>query len=529
MVERRRRAWLVACAGSSLAVVSLIACASNKGSPTVITEHDSAPPVVDSTPPLDDTTVVDDSAAPVDDSAPPPIDDSASDTRVDAIGDTAPSPPVSVSGPDGTKVDVPSGALAVPTTISIEKASTGYPSFPSTFAPFGGVYAFLPHGTTFTKPVTVTIPFTGTAPDGLALYTAQPSGAWSSVSSAKLVGSSMVATVDHFSFFTLGGAPSVWKDVTGIIPVTTAVPEKFVPFGTQIFAAHVTGAFRSLDDADTWIAVNSGLPSGYAVHDFVAHGSYLFAATSYGVVRCTPSSGVTWGAVNAGLPLYTSTADAGKVVQIQRLGVTRSGRLLASISGYHLYTGGRVFASDDDGLSWHDVSTGMPPPDAAGADVWSFADNGSGTVYAGTFEQGLFSSTDNGTSWTRISGVRIDERVRALTVVSDHTTFAGTTWSGLLKSGSWGRVDDAVMAGAFNEIGAITSIGARLFANLDYQSVQLSDDDGTTWKTYRAGLANTYGRYPNISTMGTNGRVLVIAGFEPASATEHVWKAVVPP
>ncbi len=64
-----------------------------------------------------------------------------------------------VNGPNGTKVVIPPGALAVNTPIAIAQIAASATPLPSGFAPVGATFAFTPHGTTFAVPVTVTLPF----------------------------------------------------------------------------------------------------------------------------------------------------------------------------------------------------------------------------------------------------------------------------------------------------------------------------------------------------------------------------------
>ena len=79
----------------------------------------------------------------------------------------APPPPTSgigpaggtVNGPNGTKVVIPAGALAVNTPIAIAQITASNIPLPSGFTPVGATFAFTPHGTTFAVPVTVTLPF----------------------------------------------------------------------------------------------------------------------------------------------------------------------------------------------------------------------------------------------------------------------------------------------------------------------------------------------------------------------------------
>ena len=64
-----------------------------------------------------------------------------------------------VTGPNGTKVVIPAGALAVNTPIAIAQIAASAIPLPSGFTPVGATFAFTPHGTTFAVPVTVTLPF----------------------------------------------------------------------------------------------------------------------------------------------------------------------------------------------------------------------------------------------------------------------------------------------------------------------------------------------------------------------------------
>lgn len=81
-----------------------------------------------------------------------------------------------------------------------------------------------------------------------------------------------------------------------------------------------------------------------------------------------------------------------------------AGRMLAALNLGHFGT--KVHASDDAGVSWHEVSTPVfpeQPADAAGPawkllQVWSLEAAGP-TVWAGTLPGGLFRSADFGQSW----------------------------------------------------------------------------------------------------------------------------------
>ena len=81
----------------------------------------------------------------VDDTPPPPAN------QIGPAGGT-------VTGPNGTQVVVPAGALSAPVVITIT-STTIAPPIPAGQQVLGSIYDFGPTGTTFAMPVTVTLPF----------------------------------------------------------------------------------------------------------------------------------------------------------------------------------------------------------------------------------------------------------------------------------------------------------------------------------------------------------------------------------
>ena len=117
-------------------------------------------------------------------------------TGVGAAGGT-------VSGPNGAKVVIPPGALAVATPIVIEQSSAGAPPLPAGFTASGPIFAFTPHGTTFVLPATVTLPFDPTqVPAGAtpALYKTNARNLWEPVAGAVFGATSVSGDVTSFSF-----------------------------------------------------------------------------------------------------------------------------------------------------------------------------------------------------------------------------------------------------------------------------------------------------------------------------------------
>jgi uncharacterized delta-60 repeat protein len=109
-----------------------------------------------------------------------------------------------VNGPSGAQVVVPSGALTTATSIAVAQSSSGAPALPAGITGVGQIFAFTPHGTTFAKPVTITVPFNpASVPAGATptLYkTNANQSAWEVVTGATVTGGTMSGQVTGFSF-----------------------------------------------------------------------------------------------------------------------------------------------------------------------------------------------------------------------------------------------------------------------------------------------------------------------------------------
>jgi len=138
-----------------------------------------------------------------DDGAPSSSGESAS-ASIGAAGGT-------VVGPAGAQVAIPAGALATTTTIGVAQSSAGIPALPNSVTPFGAMFAFTPHGTSFAKAVTITVPFEpALVPAGATpvLYkTNATMTGWAEVAGATVSGSSMNGAVTGFSGLIVGSKP----------------------------------------------------------------------------------------------------------------------------------------------------------------------------------------------------------------------------------------------------------------------------------------------------------------------------------
>jgi alpha-tubulin suppressor-like RCC1 family protein len=130
-----------------------------------------------------------------------PPTDAAPPGTVDAAG-------ARLDGPDGSRVDVPKDALAAAVRVVIAKDATAAPGLAanSGFRLVSNVYTITPHGQSFAKPVTVTLPLDAdrlAATGQLVLLKAQPGGEWVVHTAVRRTGGLASVDVRDFSIFAL--------------------------------------------------------------------------------------------------------------------------------------------------------------------------------------------------------------------------------------------------------------------------------------------------------------------------------------
>lgn len=107
-----------------------------------------------------------------------------------------------VNGPNGSRVVVPAGALSANTPIGIAQSSQGAPPLPASMTSAGQTFALTPHGTQFSAPVTLTIPYDPAATNGAApvLYKTNAQNQWEPVNGATFAAGVATAQISSFSY-----------------------------------------------------------------------------------------------------------------------------------------------------------------------------------------------------------------------------------------------------------------------------------------------------------------------------------------
>ena len=180
-----------------------------------------------------------------------------------------------------------------------------------------------------------------------------------------------------------------------------------------------------------------------------------------------------------------------------------------------------VFLSTDNGASWTAADSGLTNTSVSSLAV-STTGTGATNIFAGTQNGGVFRSTNSGKSWTLPSARLSNEIVYALGV-KDTNLFAATGEGVFLSTDNGTSWTAAGLSNAI--VSALAIWGTNIFAGTVYTGVSnggifLSTDNGTSWTAVDTGLTNT-----NISSLaisetdlfaGTNGN-----GYVEAAVVGH--------
>jgi ligand-binding sensor domain-containing protein len=285
--------------------------------------------------------------------------------------------------------------------------------------------------------------------------------------------------------------------------------------GNTIYVACGTGVLRSTDDGQNWTQVNAGLYSTSVQTIALSPNHDLFLAIESGGAYKSTNKGDSWNSISFGSLSSTITSflfdTQGNIfagtwgfglnistnngttwsqstittdyVYIHALALGTSGEIYASIE---YQKNGQltpaVYRINSNGTNWTNVLETRTP-------MYGLAVGGTGSIYAGTRGDGLFCSSNDGSSWQLI-GVPFSN-IRSMAVSSTGRIFASTT-------SSFYSSDDGGIHWALRyqypsydaASGIITSDGnGYVFCSM-WGKVARSTDNGVSWSPLTVDIVN---------------------------------------
>jgi hypothetical protein len=255
---------------------------------------------------------------------------------------------------------------------------------------------------------------------------------------------------------------------------------------TELYASTLDGVFSTTDNGMPWFS--KGL-ADHDVYDVIISHQYILAATSTGIYRSS-DNGTNWMPTNGSPP---NLAGGGGI---------HGSHLFAKNSSYVFVIAWAlgIYRSGDDGENWQQMYVGQ---DGAGFQDYAAAATCIGAVgekiIFGRADNNpflIFSSSDNGNSWVGTTLSRSDGmQDQLLCFYNDNGNLFAGGFMGLYLStdlgNSWITQYDGlnVSLGIFRDI---VSYNQNLFAAVDFNSIQISRDNGINWTSFNDGLISDW-------------------------------------
>jgi len=277
-----------------------------------------------------------------------------------------------------------------------------------------------------------------------------------------------------------------------------------------------------------WVNMNQG----FNPRCYTATGSYLYIGSTNGLYRSTNNgtnftriSSTTFNGTVAALGLNgtrvfagTSNSGAGGLYYTTDGDTTWTQTFLSSVdnilvtpSYIYIISQTQVWRSSNNGVSF--IQTGAPASYALGA-------NASGSmIYCGGY-QGLYSSNNNGSSWTllntldtlRVNDIGINNNTNIFICTQSNGLRPGSIWISTNSGGNWSRKQ----LFANNRMGyyALVLKDNNILVGCD-SGVVLSRDNGVNWVMKSEGLNNN---------MRTASKLFYANNYVFASVSAELWR-----
>lgn len=286
-----------------------------------------------------------------------------------------------------------------------------------------------------------------------------------------------------------------WIQTTG---PTGGVVKNLTVLGSTVFAAtEYSGVFYSNDYGNNWTRTVYGTNNGLPVYSFAVAGTVIYGC-GYNELFISPDQGYSWETIQipqgsgGAIAIYSSDIYIGGegVKGVFRCSIGDTSWVsegLQGISINSLSTGaGAIWAGTNDGVWRSQGGVWARVLGGTGFDCMAFSGT---TIFAGSHNDGVFASENNGVTWTLVeSGARTAPNTL---LIAGNEIYAGC-WNGIYKSSLSGNINWTQVCNGldFYRVYSLAYAGNIIFAGV-CGGVYVSRDGGGSWSRRNSGLIGT--------------------------------------
>jgi FG-GAP repeat/Secretion system C-terminal sorting domain/FG-GAP-like repeat len=296
----------------------------------------------------------------------------------------------------------------------------------------------------FSVPAGITVGTTG------KVVWTQTSGPYGGEIHALLVGNAgeLIAGTSQGGVYRSSNSGTSWTQISSGINTLDIVSLAEDASGNLFAGSEGDGLYKSTDNGTSWTNSSTGLPAGEYVEAIkVLRNGYMVAGTYNDGLYYSKDGGKNWitssdqGSVGSAIlqdgsgRVYVGTdngvevsTDNGKDWSVTGLANREVLCLVQGLSGtIYAGTDEGVFVTSDSGSTW--TRSGLP-----NLYLHAIVMDASGNLYTGSDNNGVFKSTDNGTTWSEANDSLTDEETESLAIDGSGQLYVGTYGYGVFRA-----------------------------------------------------------------------------------------------
>lgn len=275
------------------------------------------------------------------------------------------------------------------------------------------------------------------------------------------------------------GYSQVWHRASGMSDYIFSLAVK----DSSVFALiNKDGLFSSSDNGKTWTNL------GFAFD--------MSLGTGWGA---KPKIQVNNNKIYIGIYLYGLFVSSDNGYNWSKINIPYNNLLNFIIDDNNIFIsmGNREYISNDNGISWQEVSTGCEEC------IYCLAMKDS-NIYAGNDWGGLYISTNGGKTW-EMRWIGQNELPLSSIVLIEDTLYIGTAGGGIYKSTDKGQNWTDINNGlTYFKVNSIVFDGINIFAGTNGKAIFLSADGGQHWRRINNDYAEEYSNINSIAAINKN-------------------------